>query len=809
MEGVFMNRSKRMASILLILLIHFASVSLIGMQVVRSSDPVDQTVDLVFTINPEGWVTVDGMMNDTTTATSPINFTAYGDVTVTEEAAIINMSLLIPAENATNLPIDSTSFSLLMDYETGYSETNFTVTLPPKQILSQSIPDSEVVEQIESFLNSTDFVFDAEYEGGDVHVTVQHTMVSNLTALIGSMLSTSIGLELPFTLGLNYSQGEYVGSTRLVLLPGLPMKDLVMDVVGNLTDICFNGTVFVMYGDYSYLDPSFGLVNETMLDELELYAETIFNASIAVEGSLLNMSSGLVESSYINIEREAVNLIGETITFEVCISEAMPGGFVFAPFYLLSSEAWEQEELSQMFWVLASLNTTLHHVQDAKFQLVYTPADTKLDLTIDGTLHVRDFVEQLLEPIAISEAWQEWGLPPELNATLLPFNWLALEGVNNTASALETSTLHLAYYRDDRKVEVNSTSLVNMEGFYEDLPQLLLDFPFEQIDDFELPSQYAEVIEALLTNRLAIITLLQASLTYVDGEAYLLMDLTFEGDINAEINYIKSQLIRLLDATEPLPWQVLYLNDTTIDVTGLECIVKMNNLSTEIVVKEMTIRPPNDPINATAFKLDRFFNLTADETLLEQKDRLRVTIVGGSNATHTVTLFNGTGVPMPDSVTVDADDRFTRLSWDNVTLSDLRALQFLLIDLPPISVTLSTPTQTDISETSVVLSWSENEDPDFVRYEIFQSSSLNVLGTSIANITDQQVTSFTVTDLSTDASYYFTIRVVDDAGQFTDSSQIAATTILPIWMQSWFFPLLIGSIAIGTISIFFIRRRNS
>jgi hypothetical protein len=766
-------------------------------------------VDLVVTVGPDGWITLDGIMKDTTMTaeTSPFNLT-YGELKLTDDAATINVTLLIPVENVTQIPLNSATYSMLMDYSQGLLDTNFTAIIASKQVLALAIDDPEALEMVEYFLNSTDFVLDGDYMGGDIDVMVHHTIVANLTDLIGTLLSTTIGLEVPFTLGLTYSKGEYDGSVGLVLLPGLPIEDLGIDIAGNLTDICFNGTIDVTYGDYSWINPSLGEINETLLDELEFYAENIFNASIDVEGSLLNMSMGRVECSSINIER-VLDEGGEVITFEVCIGEAMPGVFVFAPFYLLPPEVWEQEEQAlQFMWMYFALNNTLFQLQDAEFQLVYTPADTTLDLTLDGTLHVIDLVEQLLEPIAISEEWQTWGLPPELNSTVLPLNWFALEMFNVSASALESSALHMAYLHDDRKVEINVTSLVNMESLDEDLSQLLLELPPELLTYLELPPDYTAVLEPLFTTRLAEITTLQASITYANGEARILVDLTLEGDINAEMNYVKNEIIQFLSQTTPLPWQVQYLNDTTIDVTGIECTVTMDDLSTEIEVVDLAVQPPLDLINATAFKLDRFFNLTGDEAFPVQGARLGVTVIGGSNTTHKVTLYNGTGVSNPDSVEVDADDQPTLMSWDNVTLTGLRELQFLIINLPPTAVTLTTPGQDDVTGTSILLSWSENEDPDFSRYEIFQSTSPDVLGTSIANITDRETVSYRVTGLASDTSYYFTIRVIDDVGLFTDSSQVSATTQLPIWMQAWFIPSIIGIIGVAIVAVFLLRRRG-
>ena len=60
--------------------------------------PINYT--LVFTVDPDGWITVDGSMNDTMSTISPDNFEALGDVSIMDEAATFDITLLIPEEDA-------------------------------------------------------------------------------------------------------------------------------------------------------------------------------------------------------------------------------------------------------------------------------------------------------------------------------------------------------------------------------------------------------------------------------------------------------------------------------------------------------------------------------------------------------------------------------------------------------------------------------------------------------------------------------------------------------------------------------------
>jgi hypothetical protein len=98
----------------------------------------------------------------------------------------------------------------------------------------------------------------------------------------------------------------------------------------------------------------------------------------------------------------------------------------------------------------------------------------------------------------------------------------------------------------------------------------------------------------------------------------------------------------------------------------------------------------------------------------------------------------------------------------------------ILMNIPPPAVTLNNPS--NITQNSMKLVWTQNTEADFARYEIYQSTTSGTLGTKIYTMTDRSITSHTVTELSADTTYYFTVRVVDTAGLFADSVQVNGRT---------------------------------
>ncbi len=620
-------------------------------------DPLERSVDLRFTVYPNGRVAVKGAYWDADMTIYPYNFTLYEAFGLAGSEATTNVTVLLPPELASEFPYNATTLALQAEYAEGLLDTgiNSTVVLPP-----------EIVSQFP--FNATDFALDGRYSDGDLNGSIRCIVTADLTDLIGGYLGLgALGLETPFTVSLNYSKGEYNGSITLHLLPGLPIADADIGITGNLTDVCFDGTVSVIYGTYPF---PIGEVNASFLDYMENYTENTFNAS------LFDMTGGLLKCPYINIERENITIggvvIGSNVNFEVCIQ----GKLVLADLLLgYGQGAGMQlpEELSSLIYSV--LNETLRKLQDTKLRLVYTPADTKLDFSLTGTMHLRDLVEQLL--VLMEEELDKQPLPP----TEVMYTLTALSMLNATLYSLEDANIHVGYTHDDGRVKLNCTSLVDIESLEEGLLEILSELPLELPPGMPgIPGNLTQLIDSLSAVRLVNVTASQVSSTYVNGRLSYMEVSTLEGNVNVELDYVKSVVIDYLsDTIRPLPWQLGYLNDTQIDIANVKVNLKMDKASTEVKVEGITVQPPVDTINATAFKLDRFFNLTADMPFPRQGEQLRVTIVGGSNATHKVALYNATGVPEPDLVLVDTENRATIMSWSNVTLTDLRGLQFITV----------------------------------------------------------------------------------------------------------------------------------
>jgi hypothetical protein len=95
---------------------------------------------------------------------------------------------------------------------------------------------------------------------------------------------------------------------------------------------------------------------------------------------------------------------------------------------------------------------------------------------------------------------------------------------------------------------------------------------------------------------------------------------------------------------------------------------------------------------------------------------------------------------------------------------------------PPTKVQLSMPGDSDITTDSVSLSWTENKNNDFSKYEVYRSSTSGDVGTRVIALSGQKNTTYEVTGLSPGTAYYFTVRTVDAEELYSDSNRVGVST---------------------------------
>ena len=244
--------------------------------------------------------------------------------------------------------------------------------------------------------------------------------------------------------------------------------------------------------------------------------------------------------------------------------------------------------------------------------------------------------------------------------------------LNATWSSVKNASFLLTYAHAFKEADMNLVFVTNMTDLIDKTVLILPDMS-------DIPPEMVTFIEYVLNTTYCSVESAEFSLAYEDFTAVVTATVVIDGDFNAEINYIKSMWLTYVE--EPLlPWQLQSINETEIDLSNFRISLNLTETTLEADVSGFAVRPPIYSINATSFKLERFFNLTASEDEPPKEgERLKVTVEGGSNGTHAVTLWRPETVPEPDET--DPDKR--RMVWYNQHISDLRGLTFNIVELPP------------------------------------------------------------------------------------------------------------------------------
>ncbi len=233
--------------------------------------------------------------------------------------------------------------------------------------------------------------------------------------------------------------------------------------------------------------------------------------------------------------------------------------------------------------------------------------------------------------------------------------------VNATLPSIKSGSLLLTYAHALKQADMEFDFTANMTHIFETLIPFLPDM---------IPPDEAAFAESLLNTTYCTVDTATVSLNYDDGQLNLNATATIQ-DFDAELNYIKTQLLTQ-NLVEPSASQFQTINETHIDLNNFDMSLRMTETSMEMDLHGLEVVPPLDWINSTHFKLERFFNLTAmdDYEPPIHGEKLKVTVEGRSNATHTVTIFLPGTLPDPDLSSPGG------MTWANQSISELKELVF-------------------------------------------------------------------------------------------------------------------------------------
>jgi hypothetical protein len=603
-------------------------------------DAPSRDMQIEFTVYPNATVGIRGLFNYTNAyppfswplVNATLGFSTTGNVTT----GSANGTIVLPETlyyypyywSSHEFPFNSTNANFTSKYYNGMLNANLnaTVTMPPEGRTTYPT-------------NTSDFSLLTTYSGGMINVDLSGT--TELSSFIASQFPFNV---TDFTVLADYNGNEINGNITFHTISGFPLGDVILHFNGNKTEVSFTGNITVIYGNY------FGMgINATMLEGM--LAE--FNSTIPGRGdqSLYNMTQGIVECTRLNTTMTpfADPSEGATVNYNVTIH----GNFTQLLTYTLNESYGLSDEARSM--IDAALNATLSSVTQGSLTLNYYHTSRIGTFHLALTNDVKALWQNALRLIPQT-------LPSEIRNQTEAF----LKIANVTAYAVEDVNLDASYSSDAQQLIVHASLVANVTKLKSEIIPILPE---------TVPSQFKSLVESCTNTTYCTLDSLNVTCSYVNGVTDFDAKWLLKGNLTAQISHIKSCYLQYLNLTSPwmLNWQMQILNATEIDISNLKADVRMGMDWMTSTFDGITLRSVKDDIDSVRFKLYRLFNVTSSGYEPPQEfEKLKLTIIGGSNATRTVLLYAPATTPLPDNTSLD----HKIMTWQNTSLSSLRDLHF-------------------------------------------------------------------------------------------------------------------------------------
>ena len=613
---------------------------------------------LNFTVNPDGSVGINAMLNET--HMYPEN--AYGPViNASARLSKMNNSLLGSVNGTVGLP-PSTTVPWTYPYYQAQFPTNQTTADYLSQynngILTEKLDATSVFPTIVKTrypYNTTDFTFSGKYSNGLLHAQLNGS----------STIPQDIASETPFnvtdvTIEANLgNNNEFKGNITLHAISGLPTGDIIVNFQGNRSNLLFTGNVTILYGTYEGT-----VINATKVDQL--ISEIKVNTTGEGPSSLYNMTDGILECTNIKITNTTISN-GVEIDYNASIHgdfAALIAKYVNNLYfsYLYGGQYYQS--------TYAALNATLSSVNNMSFIMAYTHAQSLAQMGISFDSNVETLWSNALKLIPPT-------LPSNMSQSETDEITALLKSENATAYAVQNAWLNFTYLGTDPQPTLNlSTGLVeNAAQLNNETIKLMPD-----LLAYEYPTspQVQNIIEAYLNNTYATLNSWNTTIHLRNGIADFRTDFTFEGNLDEQLNAAKSCYFNIMNYdlslfNETLPTQMSLINQTSIDVNHLSVNLQYGRNNAFLNATGIVVYPPKQVIDNYQFKLSNFFNVTSEYNEPPTRyQKLRISIQGGSNSTYTIIPSRPATVPPPSNVTSDGKT----FTWENTTVSSLRDMTF-------------------------------------------------------------------------------------------------------------------------------------
>jgi hypothetical protein len=484
--------------------------------------------------------------------------------------------------------------------------------------------------------NSSDFSLLGTYSNG-----VFTMDLSGETALPSSFASQfPLNVSDAFVLA-DFGGNKISGNITLHGVAGFPLGDVIVYFNGNKTQISLTGYINVIYGNLLGTP-----INETFLDSM------LYNLNTTIpghgDGSLYNLTQGMIECTELNTTKSSIGTLGARVDYNATIS----GNFTEFLVFMLTGGTYSDQVRTM---ICAAMDATFSSVTHGTLMLNYYYASGLANLHVTLSSDVKALWSNALQLVLPT-------VPPEYSVQCEA--WLKI--ANITAYAVGSGHIDANYSSTEQKLDLHASLTANVNQVKNEIIPILPD---------AVPSQYRDLVESCTNTTYCTVDSLNTTCNYVNGVTDFDVKWLLKGDFPAELNCMKSGYVAFLNLTSPsaINWQTLMLNATEIDISNFRADIGEGENWTILTFEGLKAHPVKDEIDFVRFKLYRLLNMTSgsDESPRES-EKLKITIKGCANATHTVLLYTPGTVPSPDEFSLD----YESMAWENTTLSSLKDLLF-------------------------------------------------------------------------------------------------------------------------------------
>lgn len=676
-----------------------------------------------FTVYPNATVGIKGSVNSTRIyypyyypplVNASLGFSTIGDVTTGSANGTIilpsltsgplgllsltsgpRMYLEYPPYSLIQLLLNSTTLNFASEYYNGMlnAQLNATVALPPE------------IHTLYPF-NSSGFTFRGTYSNGMLNADLRGN--TELPSFIASQFPFNVTDAI---VRADYRNNEAEGNITFSMLSGFPLTDVIVHFSGNTTEVSFMGNITVMYGNY------FGTeINATVLEQ----TLSQLNSTIPGRGadSLYHITQGMIECTKLNTTTTQITG-GAIIDYYATIS----GNFTQLLAQVIAGPYANDQTRSIIH---AALNATLSSVDHAYLLLNYyhIPKMAFLNLTLSSDVKALwDNAMQLIPP----------EVPPEYRDQCIAL----LKIANITAYAVKDANLDVDYSSVTHQLNVRASLTANITQLKNETFQILPE---------TVPPQYRDFVNSCINTTYCTLELVNATCTYAKSVINFDADWLLKGNFTKEFNRIKRCYIDYLNLTSPwmINWQTQLLNTTEIDLGNFKSEIKQGKDWMTLAFEGLKIHPIKEEMDNIRFKLSRLFDIISGSGEPPKEfERLKITIIGGTDGNQTILLYAPSTIPSPDIISPDSKI----MTWQNMRLSSLRDLIFQIAYQEIINYAGNTFYMPVLTNSTITSSIVLNPDPQApsISFQVFGESGMGFCNVTIPRtLIDAQLMDWTV-----------------------------------------------------------------